>query len=107
MRGLGVVVLALILVGSLALITVIWAPRGGGRVYATLATLWILALIALRSLFRLWRAILESVCVYVQARNCVSKADVGEGRHRVDTSHSTLAPVKRISMAGSERNVRQ
>ena len=55
-RGLGVVVLALILVGNLALITVSWAPRGSGRVYAVLATLWILALIALRLLLRLWRA---------------------------------------------------
>ncbi len=55
-RGLGVVVLALILVGNLALITVSWVPHGGSQVYAILATLWMLALIALRFLLRLWRA---------------------------------------------------
>lgn len=59
-RSLGVVVLALILVGNLALITVSWAPHGGARVYAMLATLWILALIALRFLLRLWRATVSS-----------------------------------------------
>jgi predicted membrane channel-forming protein YqfA (hemolysin III family) len=55
-RGLGVVLLALILVGNLAFITFSWVPRGGARVYAILVFLWILALVALLFLLRLWRA---------------------------------------------------
>jgi hypothetical protein len=58
-RGLGVATLALILVGNLALITLSWAPRGGARVDAMLVFLWILALIALLFLLRLWRAIVS------------------------------------------------
>ena len=54
-RGLYVVVLALILVGNLALITFSWAPQGGPRIYALLAFLWILALVALLFLLRIWR----------------------------------------------------
>ena len=54
-RGLYVVVLALILVGNLALITFSWAPQGGTRIYLKLGFLWILALIALLFLLRLWR----------------------------------------------------
>jgi uncharacterized membrane protein len=53
-RRLCVVVLALILVGNLALITVTWAPLGGARIGAILALLWILALVALVFLMRLW-----------------------------------------------------
>ena len=55
-RGLYVAVLALILVGNLALITL-----GAGllrrlpRIYALLAFLWILALVALLFLLRIWR----------------------------------------------------
>jgi hypothetical protein len=56
MRGLGVVTLALLLIGNLAFITLGWAPRGGARIYATLAFLWILGLVALVFLLRLWRA---------------------------------------------------
>jgi hypothetical protein len=59
-RGFGAVMLALILAGNLALITVSWAPRGGARAYAGLGTLWILALIALRFLLRLCRAMVSS-----------------------------------------------
>jgi hypothetical protein len=59
MRGLGISTLALILVGNLALITFSWAPQGGTRVYAILVFLWILALIALLFLLRLWRAIVS------------------------------------------------
>jgi hypothetical protein len=55
-RGLGVAVLAVGLVGNLALITFSWAPHGGARVYAIVALLWILALGALVLLVRLWRA---------------------------------------------------
>jgi predicted membrane channel-forming protein YqfA (hemolysin III family) len=55
-RGIGVVVLVLILVGNLALITFSLAPRGDARVYAILVFLWILALVALLFLLRLWRA---------------------------------------------------
>ena len=54
-RGLYVAVLALILVGNLALITISLAPQGGTRIYAMLAFLWILALVALLFLLRLWR----------------------------------------------------
>jgi hypothetical protein len=54
-RGLYVAVLALILIGNLALITFSWAPQGGTRIYAMLAFLWILALVALLFLLRLWR----------------------------------------------------
>jgi membrane protein YdbS with pleckstrin-like domain len=56
MRGLCVVVLALILVGNLAFITLSWAPHGGTQIVAVLACLWILALVALVFLLRLWRA---------------------------------------------------
>jgi hypothetical protein len=55
-RGLYVVVLALGVVGNFALITFSWAPHGGARIYALLAFLWILALVALLLLLRLWRA---------------------------------------------------
>jgi hypothetical protein len=59
-RGLGIVALALILVGNLALITLSSVPGSGARVYAMLAILWILALIALGFLMRLWRATVSS-----------------------------------------------
>jgi len=48
-------VLALILAGNLALITFSLAPQGGTRIYAMLAFLWILALVALLFLLRHWR----------------------------------------------------
>jgi hypothetical protein len=54
-RGLYIAALALILVGNLALITFSWAPQGGTRIYAKLAFLWTLALVALLFLLRLWR----------------------------------------------------
>jgi hypothetical protein len=59
LRGLGVVVLVLILLGTLTLITFSWVPHSV-RVYATLAFLWILALIALLFLVRRWRATVSS-----------------------------------------------
>jgi hypothetical protein len=58
-RSVCIVALALILLGNLALITVIWAPRGGARVYASLLILWTLALVALGFLLRLWRAMVS------------------------------------------------
>jgi membrane protein YdbS with pleckstrin-like domain len=54
-RGLGVVVLALILLVNLGFVTISWAPHGGARIYAMLALLWVLALVALLFLRRLWR----------------------------------------------------
>ena len=54
-RGLGVATLAVILVGNLAFITLSWFSRGGPRVYAALVFLWILGLVALVFLLRLWR----------------------------------------------------
>lgn len=42
-------------VAVLALITFSWAPQGGTRIYAKLAFLWILSLVALLFLLRLWR----------------------------------------------------
>jgi hypothetical protein len=42
-------------IAALALITFSWAPQGGTRIYARLAFLWILALVALLFLVRLWR----------------------------------------------------
>jgi hypothetical protein len=59
-RGLGIVVLALIVVGNLVLITFSWSPRGGVRVYGALAFLWVIALVALLFLVRLWRATVSS-----------------------------------------------
>jgi hypothetical protein len=56
-RGVAVSVLALILVGNLVLITFSWAHQGGTRIYALLAILWILALVGILFLLRLWRAI--------------------------------------------------
>jgi hypothetical protein len=58
-RGLAVAVLALIVVGSLALITFSWAPHGDGRAHSILVFLWVLALVALLFLLRLWRAIVS------------------------------------------------
>jgi hypothetical protein len=55
-RGLYVAVLSLAVVGNLAVITLSWAPQGGPRIYAALVFLWILALVALLFLLRLWRA---------------------------------------------------
>jgi hypothetical protein len=48
-----------IILGALTLFTLSWVPHGG-RVYATLAFLWILALIALLFLARRWRATVSS-----------------------------------------------
>ena len=55
-RGVYVALLALAVVGNLALITLSWAPQGGTRIYAVLVFLWILAVGALFFLFRIWRA---------------------------------------------------
>ncbi len=59
LRGLAVVMLMFIILGALTLFTLSWVPHGG-RVYATLAFLWILALIALLFLARRWRATVSS-----------------------------------------------
>ncbi len=58
-RGLCLVMLALILLGNLAVITFSVAHQGGAPVHAILALLWILALVALFFLLRLWRAMIS------------------------------------------------
>jgi hypothetical protein len=51
----GAVVLMLIFLGTLTFFTLRWVPHGG-RVYATLAFLWILAVSGLVNAVRRWRA---------------------------------------------------
>ncbi len=53
LRGLGAVVVMLITLGTLTINTLRWVPHGI-RVYATLAFLWILGLLALLFLARRW-----------------------------------------------------
>lgn len=53
-RGLVIVVLALMPLGSLVFVTFTRAPQGGTYVYLKLMILWIVALIALALLRRLW-----------------------------------------------------
>jgi hypothetical protein len=59
LRGLGVAVVMLITLGTLTILTLCWVPHGV-RVYATLAFLWILGLLALLFLARRWRATASS-----------------------------------------------
>ena len=54
-RGLCTVVIVLITLGTLALNTLRWVPHSG-RVFATLASLWLFGLLALLLLARRWRA---------------------------------------------------
>ena len=55
-RGLAILFLAAALVGNLALYTLSTMREGGGRHSVSIALLWLLCIIGLVMLVRLWRA---------------------------------------------------
>jgi uncharacterized membrane protein len=56
-RGLAVAALAIIIVSALALISITWASRGGVSSDVILGILWIIGLVGLGFLVRLWRVV--------------------------------------------------